>query len=144
MKIGLRNLTRFSVPAAEIRGDLIRIRSFPLIRTRPEALGVVFIAPDESRRLNKRYLGKSGPANVLAFRYPTEAEIILTPSVVRREAKALGIPIARHFRRMAAHGFLHVLGYHHESSPGAARRFRRVELSLLKRLGLAGGRAGVY
>ena len=51
------------------------------------------------------------------------------------EAAAEGKPFAHHMKHLAVHGFLHVLGYDHESDEDADA-MERLERAILARLGV--------
>ena len=82
----------------------------------------------DSRAMNRRYRGKDRPTNVLAF--PAELEslpglppldqtligdLVICAPVVAREAQAQGKAEADHWAHLVVHGFLHLLGFDHET-----------------------------
>lgn len=138
MKILHVNRTTRRLPATIFEQD-IRGMSYWLSRHGPRrrtitALSIVFVPNAESQRLNEKFFQKHHPANVLSFRYDGAGEIIVAPAVVRREAGASRRPFMPHLRRMIVHGFLHLVGYHHEESPRQQRRFERLEADLVRGL----------
>ena len=48
----------------------------------------------------------------------------------------LGVPLADHYRHLVAHGFLHLIGYDHETD-AEAERMEALETRVLARLGAA-------
>jgi probable rRNA maturation factor len=52
-----------------------------------------------------------------------------------REAEAEGKPFADHVAHLAVHGFLHLLGYDHQSD-AEATDMERLEVAILARLGV--------
>lgn len=138
MKIQFINRTRRKVPAKKIKSDVKKVLSWFSGR-QPGAkkilsLALVFVSDAESRRLNRKFLKKNRPANVLSFRYDSEAELILAPDVIRRQARAEGRAYFHELRRMAVHGMLHLAGIHHEGSEKQIQRFERLESELLRSL----------
>ncbi len=106
----------------------------PLQKRLPAEIRVVEVSKKESWRLNWIYRGKNKPANVLSFRYgPDYSEIIICPSVIRKEAKKYGNSYRYQLRWMIAHGLLHLAGLHHERSPKARKKFEQIEQKILKR-----------
>lgn len=69
--------------------------------------------------LNRAYLGREGPTDVIAFSLHAEGEPVLgdvyigTPQAIR-QARELNVPLDQELARLAVHGCLHVLGYDHE------------------------------
>jgi probable rRNA maturation factor len=97
------------------------------------------------RDLNARWRGVDEATNVLSF--PTvepaavgEArllgDIVLGFETIVREAGAEGTPLADHYRHLVVHGFLHLIGFDHETDPDA-RRMEAMETRILARLGVA-------
>jgi len=96
------------------------------------------------RALNLRWRGLDKPTNVLSFRAPqpgrrgdptTLGDIALAYETLAREAKDLGVPLADHYRHLLAHGFLHLIGYDHETDAEAGR-MEALETRILTRLGV--------
>lgn len=101
----------------------------------PRTVRVISVSERQSKRLNIIYLNKKKPANVLSFYYsPLYGEIVVSPVVIRREARAAGHSYVYQMTWMIAHGMLHLAGMRHEGSKVAAKRFERVEQSILKRI----------
>ena len=97
------------------------------------------------RALNSRWRGIDKPTNVLSFPAadrdcrgdaPTLGDIALAYETLAREAEDLGVPLADHYRHLVAHGFLHLIGYDHETD-AEAERMEALETRILARLGAA-------
>jgi len=107
--------------------------------------------------LNARWRGIDKPTNVLSFPAAVDAvadrvpsappgrpqqarrhlgDIALAYETLAREAADLGVPLADHYRHLVAHGFLHLIGYDHETD-AEAERMEALETRILKRLGAA-------
>jgi probable rRNA maturation factor len=104
--------------------------------------------------LNLRWRGLDKPTNVLSFpaaaagRAPADAaadcararlqlgDIALAYETLAREAGELGVSLADHYRHLVAHGFLHLLGYDHETA-SEADRMEALETRIMARLGAA-------
>jgi probable rRNA maturation factor len=81
------------------------------------------------RALNARYRGKDRPTDVLSFPGGrTEAElgdIVISVETAERNARAQRRTLAQELDVLALHGFLHVLGYDHETDDGTMDRLER-------------------
>jgi probable rRNA maturation factor len=96
------------------------------------------------RALNLSWRGIDKPTNVLSFPAapgrPGEAttlgDIVLAYETLAREAKDLGVSLADHYRHLLVHGFLHLIGYDHETD-AEAERMEALEAKILTRLGVA-------
>ena len=114
------------------------------------------------RPLNARYRGKDRPTDVLSFPGPcaehissrrsgsaasvrcpacedgTEGlgDILISVETAERNARGLGRTLHQELDVLALHGFLHVLGYDHETDDGTmARLERRLRQRLLSARG---------
>jgi probable rRNA maturation factor len=96
-------------------------------------------------RLNARWRGIDKPTNVLSF--PPAAnqqagavkslgDIAIAYETAAREAhEENGKPFADHLAHLAVHGFLHLLGYDHDTDT-AAEQMEQLERVILARLGV--------
>jgi probable rRNA maturation factor len=90
------------------------------------------------RTLNARYRGKDKATDVLSFPGPGGSEglgdIVISVETAERNARDLGRTLAQELDILALHGFLHVLGYDHETDDGTMERTeRRLRRRLLGR-----------
>ena len=85
--------------------------------------------PRRCARSNARYRGKDKPTDVLSFPGPGgEAglgDIVISVDTAARNARALRAHAAAGADVLALHGFLHVLGYDHETDDGTMDRLER-------------------
>jgi probable rRNA maturation factor len=81
------------------------------------------------RALNRRYRGKDKPTDVLSFPGPGgEAglgDIVISVETAARNAKEYGRTLPQELDILALHGFLHVLGYDHETDDGTMDRLEK-------------------
>jgi len=74
------------------------------------------------RAMNRRWLGRDRPTDVLSFRLhdpgePVLGDIYLGIDQARRQAEERGIPLDEELLRLAVHGTLHLLGHDHPEGP---------------------------
>lgn len=106
-------------------------------------LSIVLTDDDRQRELNRQWRGKDSPTNVLSFAQiepfaPLQGmlgDIILARQTLEREADSLEIPLSHHMAHLVVHGFLHILGYDHESDTQAAT-MEALETAILARMGI--------
>jgi len=94
------------------------------------------------RALNRDWRNLDKATNVLSFPAPLHpgapvllGDVVIAYETTAREAAAEGKPFAHHLAHLAVHGFLHLLGYDHESEP-AAHDMEHLETRILARLGV--------
>ena len=101
---------------------------------RPEAeLSVLLCEDDFMAELNATWRGREGPTDVLAFAMQEGeggelhpellGDVVVSLQTARRQAEALGRPLAAEVRMLLAHGLLHLLGYDH-AEPDEERRMK--------------------
>ena len=89
-------------------------------------LSVLFTDDKEISSLNQRYLGRTGPTNVLAFPIsggpPPDPEtgmlgdVVISVETAISESKSTGESLNETVCRLLVHGILHLLNYDHERS----------------------------
>ena len=104
-------------------------------------LSILFTDDEHIAELNRRYRGKPGPTNVLAFPMTDESSRLLSPEMLGdvvisvdtaiAESIKLREPLEETILRLLVHGILHLLGYDHERSPREATRMAREQNRLL-------------
>lgn len=124
------------------RLDRAWLRDFALRLQTEVAAGAPFTALLTSdrhlRQLNRDFLGKDTPTDVLSFPAPAGALGEMAISVPRalEQAAAAGHPVEQEIAILLLHGLLHLLGHDHETDRGA---MRRLETRWRRRLGLPPG-----
>jgi probable rRNA maturation factor len=105
-----------------------------ILRVRGE-VAVLLAGDGLLRRLNRAYRGKDRPTDVLSF--PGDGgesglgDIVISVATAERNARGLGRTLLQELDVLALHGFLHLLGYDHETDEGT---MDRLEARLRKRL----------
>lgn len=114
-------------------------------RIRKDGEIAVILTDDAAiRALNRKWRRIDRPTNVLSFPAPPDraedragpallGDIVIAYETTAREAAAEGKPFSRHLAHLAVHGFLHLLGYDHDSE-AAALEMERIEAEILARL----------
>jgi probable rRNA maturation factor len=81
------------------------------------------------RALNARYRGKDRPTDVLSFpgggAEGELGDIVISVEAAEKNARHLGRTLGQELDVLALHGFLHILGYDHETDDGAMDRLER-------------------
>jgi len=121
------------------RGRLKRVltRAARALRVSGE-VALVLAGDGTIRRYNRVYRGKDRPTDVLSFPGAGgEAglgDILISVETAARNARAVRRSLAQELDVLALHGFLHVLGYDHETDDGAMDRLEgRLRRRLLGR-----------
>ncbi len=109
--------------------------------TRHPELAIVLTDDSAIQALNRDWRGFDKPTNVLSFPATKSnadnslGDVIIAFQTVAREATSEGKPFKNHLAHLAVHGFLHLLGYDHETDRDA-RRMERLEVKILAGLGV--------
>ena len=107
--------------------DLVALAHHVLAERRvPGDMEVSLLLVDESTiaGLNAKHLGHDGPTDVLAFPIDEPGEsppagpailgdVVLCPTVARRQAAERGTPVHAELQLLTVHGLLHLLGMDH-------------------------------
>jgi rRNA maturation RNase YbeY len=84
-------------------------------------VSVALLGDVDIRELNRRYLGKDAPTDVLAFTLGEGSDVVGDVYVgveqARRQADEFDVPLREELARLAIHGTLHVLGHDHPEGP---------------------------
>ncbi|MCF8034100.1 MAG: rRNA maturation RNase YbeY [Desulfarculaceae bacterium] len=108
----------------------------------PEAeLSLVICGDEEIAALNRQWLGREGPTNVISFAQGEGEGADLTPELLgdvvvsapyaAREAADNGLDPDQHLMRLIIHGILHLLGHEHEQGGEPARLMEQKTEELL-------------
>jgi probable rRNA maturation factor len=102
-------------------------------------IAILLTSDQTVQDLNRRFLGKDRPTNVLAFPDAGPGrlgDIALAFGVCAAEAAEQAKPLADHLRHLVVHGVLHLLGYDHQGDEDASR-MEALERRLLAQMSIA-------
>lgn len=110
-------------------------------------IGIIFTDNEIIRELNKRYLKKDRPTDVLSFPifnpkisdlklFPFKliGDVIISVEKAEWQAKSMNISLDEEIRRLLMHGILHLFGYEHENDRKKALQMKRKEEIMLRKL----------
>jgi len=133
-------IVRLDIPS--LRRSIRRILKH-LGRGRDE-ISILLVEDREIRVINKTYLKRDRPTNVMAFPmleglfrkiHPQVlGDVVISIETASRDAKKEGMALEDEIFFLLIHGILHLLGYDHEGSVAQARRMRDKERELFAAL----------
>ena len=113
-------------------------------RSKPPAsaagVAVCFVSDRRMREFNQRYREQRGSTDVLSFPADPEpdpraelylGDILISVPQAARQAAEQGHSLGRELKLLSLHGYLHLLGYDHETDKG---QMTRVERRLVRQL----------
>lgn len=130
---------------------LLNLAQKKLQITEPCELSVTFVDNDRIQEINREYRGKDKPTDVISFALEELGEgeiqisganmprvlgdIIISTDKAREQATDYGHSVERELGFLAVHGFLHLLGYDHETEAEEKEMFD-LQRSILDEYGL--------
>jgi probable rRNA maturation factor len=135
----VRNLQR------RIPIDSRRLRAFlsavaPAAGAPSGSATVALVSDGHMRALNRDFRGLDKPTDVLSFRTARKGgsrgylgDIVISVETAERQASRRRSTLRRELEVLVLHGFLHLLGYDHETDHG---EMRRIEYRLRRKLRL--------
>jgi len=94
----------------------------------PVPFSVVFITDEAMRTYNRRYRGMDKTTDVLSFEGDGDylGDILISAETAYNQArKSPTLTFETNVHRLLLHGFLHLLGYDHETDAGQMRALER-------------------
>ena len=108
-------------------------------------LSILILDDPQIAILNKKYLRRNGPTNVIAFPMRTDqfsninpellGDVVISIETAEKEGKNIGISMEKRFTQLLVHGILHLLGYDHEKSEQEADKMEKKSEEILKLIG---------
>jgi probable rRNA maturation factor len=103
---------------------------------------VVLVSDPRIAAMNREFLDRDGPTNVIAFPMRVGpfgevspellGDVVISADTAQREAAAAGIAFEERLDQLLVHGVLHLCGYDHEHDPAEARRMEAKSRQLMK------------
>lgn len=140
-EILVRNLQRkISFNVAELEKFACNAVRYSLQLQKPQRtdlrkLSKVFVWLISDRRmalLHRKFLGQSGPTDVLTFQH---GEIFISVETARRNAREFGNSLMSEIKLNIVHGLLHLHGFD-DRLPADLRRMKDTQEKILKRMGI--------
>ena len=111
----------------------------------PDAeLSILIVSDQEMAELNKKYLSRTGPTNVIAFPMHEGplgdltpnllGDIVISLDAAAREGQDAAITMESRFDQLLVHGILHLFGFDHEETSEETEAMRIKEEQLFELL----------
>ena len=109
-------------------------------------ISIALVSPSIIKKANSKYRKRNKATDVLAFpgaikgkifsegKFNALGEVIICPSVVKKNAKIFGLPFEKELSKVLIHGILHLLGYNHESSKKKSSEMERKQNYYLSKI----------
>jgi probable rRNA maturation factor len=132
------NQKHVKLDRAGVRRDIRQ--TLELLGVGERELSLMFVDDEGIRTINRDYLRRDRPTNVIAFSLSEGSfgevnpdilgDVVVSVETAGREADAASIPVADAILNLILHGILHLTGYDHEKSGGRARIMSAVQEAL--------------
>ncbi len=124
----------FGTQDSRLRADIRRLCRQLTRDFNPDAaaVNVVFVNDQRIQEMNRRFLKRDRPTNVISFdcdgpHLPGEprllGEVYVSRDRARAQAREYGVSYASELRRLILHGLLHLLGLTHRQMEPYYRRY---------------------
>ncbi|MGQ9646381.1 MAG: rRNA maturation RNase YbeY [Thermodesulfobacteriota bacterium] len=107
-------------------------------------LSILLVNDAQIRGLNRLYLKKDKPTNILAFpmragEYPTLhphllGDLVISVETAQRQCKRFGLHPTQMIILLLVHGILHLVGYEHEGSKKGAQEMALKQRELFQKV----------
>jgi probable rRNA maturation factor len=138
----VRNLQR-RIPIDSRRLGAFLRRVAPAAGAPSGAATVALVTDGRIQALNRDFRGFDKPTDVLSFRSARKGsskgylgDIVISVETASRQARRRRSTLRRELEVLVLHGFLHLMGYDHETDDG---EMRRIEYRLRRRLKITRG-----
>ncbi|RPJ10022.1 MAG: rRNA maturation RNase YbeY [Deltaproteobacteria bacterium] len=143
MKISIRNLQKhYPLDLRRVRRAARKVLAS--LELSNAELSILLVDDARIRELNRQYLNRNRPTNVIAFPMKEGEFSILNPQLLgdlvisvdtaRRQAPRFGLNHMETVLFLMIHGLLHLVGYEHEGTRKGARKMARKQKELLSRI----------
>jgi len=111
-------------------------------------ISISFYKDEDIQNLNKKYLNKDYPTNVLSFSLQEGefgdinpqilGDVVISVDTAQRDADKSGLTLQQEINFLIIHGILHLLGYDHEkTTKEKMRKMQRKEKELFRLLNIS-------
>lgn len=118
---------------------------FKFLKIKDAGISVAVVDNKAIKKINRQYRNKNKPTDALSFRekesagFPGSAknflgEIIISFEKTIEEAKEDKETVEETFKKLLAHGILHLLGYDHEKSKKEEKKMLELQERILKKI----------
>jgi probable rRNA maturation factor len=124
---------KITINRRQIRSSLVRL--LKRLRLSDRELSLLLVDNEEIQEINKCYLGRDNPTNVISFAMSEGdygdvnplllGDIIISVEKALSEGEAAGNSLKESLEFLMIHGLLHLLGYDHET--GDKEEIRRMQ-----------------
>ncbi len=107
-------------------------------------LSVVLVSDRRMQQLNRRYLGRNRPTDVLAFSQwegggeelqpPCLGDVVISAETAKGQAVRAAVYLTRELDLLLVHGILHLIGYEHTGAQEEAALMGKKQRQLLRRI----------
>lgn len=114
---------------SRVQREMKRRKKWP-VRLEGKSLQLVFLSRPHAKSLNKQFRGRDYATDVLSFDSmdpESLGELVLCPEVLKKQAGEHGLSFRDELCYMTLHGFLHLLGYDHETSEKEAKKMFQLQ-----------------
>ena len=104
-------------------------------------LSILLVDDPRIEQLNRKYLNREGPTNVIAFPMREGSfgdlnpqllgDVVISTDTAASEAAVANIPTETRITELLIHGILHLFGYNHENDEQEARRMEQKSSELI-------------
>lgn len=105
-------------------------------------LSILIVDDPRIEQLNRKYLNREGPTNVIAFPMREGSfgdlnpqllgDVVISTDTAASEAAVADIPTETRITELLIHGILHLFGYDHENDEPEARRMEQKSSELIE------------
>lgn len=99
-------------------------------------LTIVFVSLKKIQNLNKKFLKNDSVTDVLSFSPSEEnsfGELVLCGEKIKAQAKDHNLSVEEETAYLVLHGFLHLLGYHHEQDSESAKKMYKIQDNIFQK-----------
>ena len=105
-------------------------------------ISILMVDDTQIEKLNRKYLNRNSPTNVIAFPMREGefshlsphllGDVVISTDTAKKEAQNSGMSMEQRFKELLVHGILHLFGYDHETSVQDARKMAKKRRQLME------------